>query len=202
MYKFNAFRFMKRSQGISAFLVATCVWSSLMSFPLTASAAGCVSGQLIRARILGLLLRRRRQALRLRESQDLQHLVFGLFHGPHDHDAALASVPLGGNVTYKPGTRLVKITTDPTVYALIRRRTARHRLGERATQLYGSAWNKSVDDIPDAFFVNYHVGAAITSAPSSRDRASCPRPPASRRQGLAAAGTFDTPSSGRPERRR
>ena len=29
----------------------------------------------------------------------------------------LQSYPLGGNVTMRPGTKLVKITTDPTVYA-------------------------------------------------------------------------------------
>ncbi|MEK7115787.1 MAG: hypothetical protein AAB879_00140, partial [Patescibacteria group bacterium] len=30
----------------------------------------------------------------------------------------LATIPIGGNVTYRPGVKLVKITTDPKVYAV------------------------------------------------------------------------------------
>src|SRR3989338_4746527 len=32
-------------------------------------------------------------------------------------DTELASYPLGGNVTYRPGVKLIKIMTDPKVYA-------------------------------------------------------------------------------------
>ena len=35
-------------------------------------------------------------------------------------DEELSAKPLGGNVTYKPATRLVKIDTDPKVYAVTR----------------------------------------------------------------------------------
>ena len=33
-------------------------------------------------------------------------------------DETLASYPIGGNVTYKPGLKLVKIQSDPRVYAV------------------------------------------------------------------------------------
>ncbi|HTK59607.1 MAG TPA: hypothetical protein VL283_00205, partial [Candidatus Baltobacteraceae bacterium] len=33
-----------------------------------------------------------------------------------------------------------------------------------AAALYGSTWNKQIDDLPDSFFVNYKVGAPIASA--------------------------------------
>lgn len=187
---------MKRSQGISAFLVATCVWSSLMSFPLTASAAGCVSGQLIRGSNPSVYYcgaDGKRYVFANLKTYNTWYSDFSTVHTITD--AALASVPLGGNVTYKPGTRLVKITTDPTVYAVDQGGVLHAIASESvATQLYGSAWNKSVDDIPDAFFVNYHVGAAITSASQfARSSVMSAATSINADRGLAAAGTFDTP---------
>ena len=80
-------------------------------------------------------------------------------------DADLAAAQLGGNVTYKPGVKLVKITTDPKVYAVDRGGTLRHvTTPELAAQLYGPTWPKQVDDIPDTFFLNYKIGDPVTSA--------------------------------------
>ncbi len=80
-------------------------------------------------------------------------------------DTELASYALGGNVTYKPGTRLVKVTTDPKVYAIGQGGQLRWIQSESlATSLYGSNWATQIDDIPDAFFVNYKVGANISVA--------------------------------------
>jgi|GEM_PF-4422964 len=78
---------------------------------------------------------------------------------------ALASIPLGGNVTYRPGVKLVKVTTDPKVYTVSMHGTLRWIKTEAtAKALYGSAWSTRVDDIPDAFFVNYTMGAEIASS--------------------------------------
>ena len=80
-------------------------------------------------------------------------------------DGDLAAIPLGGNVTYRPGVRLVKITTDPKVYAVSAHAVLRWVSTETVAQtLYGSNWNKMVDDVPDAYFTNYTVGAAIVNA--------------------------------------
>lgn len=74
----------------------------------------------------------------------------------------LAAIPLGGNVTYRPGTTLVKITTDPKVYAVSRHGVLHWVASEAlATSLFGADWNQKIVDVPDAFFVNYSVGAAI-----------------------------------------
>ncbi len=74
----------------------------------------------------------------------------------------LASLPIGGNVTYRPGTRLVKITTDPKVYVVEPAGVLRHLPDEVMAQtLFGANWMARVDDVPDAFFVNYSVGAAL-----------------------------------------
>ncbi|NMC51435.1 hypothetical protein GYA54_01755 [Candidatus Kuenenbacteria bacterium] len=78
-------------------------------------------------------------------------------------ESEMVGYPLGGNVTYRPGTRLVKITTVPTVYAVEPGGALRSIVSEaNAKSLWGDNWNKMIDDVPDAFFVNYSVGAALT----------------------------------------
>ncbi|MBI4138646.1 hypothetical protein HY479_00655 [Candidatus Uhrbacteria bacterium] len=100
-------------------------------------------------------------------------------------DAELAALSIGGNVTYKPGVKMVKITTDPKVYAVDKGGTLRWVESEAvATALYGSDWNKMIDDVPDAFFVNYTVGSSIPAA-TSYDKAAV----------MAAATSIDVDKS-------
>ncbi len=80
-------------------------------------------------------------------------------------DEALASISIGGNVTYRPGIKLVKINTDPKVYA-VSQGGVLHWLqtAQIAQELYGQNWPALVQDVPDAFFVNYSVGAPISQS--------------------------------------
>jgi hypothetical protein len=76
----------------------------------------------------------------------------------------LQSYTLGGNVTMRPGTKLVKITTDPKVYAVEPNGALRAIQSEaQAAALYGTNWNQRVVDVPDAFFTNYTVGSVLPS---------------------------------------
>jgi plastocyanin len=76
----------------------------------------------------------------------------------------LSAIPLGGNVTYKPGVKMIKIVSDPKVYAVSKNGILRPIASEAiATSLYGGNWNKQIDDIADAFFVNYKVGGELSS---------------------------------------
>ncbi len=78
--------------------------------------------------------------------------------------AELQSYPLGGNVTMRPGTKLVKITTDPKVYVVEPNGVLRGIQTEaQAASLFGTSWNKRVVDVPDAFFTNYTTGAALAT---------------------------------------
>lgn len=80
-------------------------------------------------------------------------------------DAELASMQIGGNITYRPGIKMVKIQSDPKVYAVGKGGTLRWVKTENAAmQLYGENWNQKIDDVSDAFFVNYQIGAPIESA--------------------------------------
>lgn len=78
--------------------------------------------------------------------------------------AELQSYPLGGNVTMRPGTKLVKITTDPKVYVVEPNGVLRGIQTEaQAASLFGTSWNKRVVDVPDAFFTNYTTGTALAT---------------------------------------
>src|SRR5688572_22567090 len=77
----------------------------------------------------------------------------------------LGAIPIGGNVTYRAGVKMVKINTDPKVYAVSKNGILKAIASEAvAAALYGSDWNTKIHDIPDAFFVNYRVGAPINVA--------------------------------------
>ncbi len=87
-------------------------------------------------------------------------------------DAQLAKIQIGGNVTYKPGTRMIKIDTDPKTYAPGQNGTLHHVTSEQvARDLYGTNWNKEIDDMPDGFFTNYTIAESIDNA-SEYNRAS------------------------------
>lgn len=74
----------------------------------------------------------------------------------------LGEIPIGGNVTYKPGVKLVKITTDPKVYYVDKEGTLRHVSSEGlAKELWGNTWYTLVDDVPDPFFINYKIGLPL-----------------------------------------
>ena len=76
----------------------------------------------------------------------------------------LESIGLSANVTYRPGILLVKIMSDPKVYAVSNGGTLRWVKTEAtAKALYGNDWAKFVDDVLDAFFINYKIGSDIES---------------------------------------
>jgi hypothetical protein len=78
--------------------------------------------------------------------------------------STMAEIPLGGNVTYRPGSKMIKIQTDPKVYAVEKGGTLRHVISEEiAEELYGQNWKEQIDDIPDSFFVNYRIGEVVSS---------------------------------------
>ena len=79
-------------------------------------------------------------------------------------DAELAMIQLGGNVTYNPGSKMVKINSDPKTYYVSFNGTLRWVASEEVAEaMYGSSWNTKIDDIPDGFFTNYTIGEPIES---------------------------------------
>ncbi len=75
----------------------------------------------------------------------------------------LASISLGGNVTYKPGVRMLKLVSSPTVYTVEEGGVLREIQSEaQAEALYGEDWASEIDDLPDAFWSSYVLGDPLT----------------------------------------
>jgi hypothetical protein len=78
-------------------------------------------------------------------------------------DSTLASIPLSGVVTHRPGVKMVKIESDPKVYAIGRGGLLRWVSSEAiALGLYGADWNQMVQDIPVSLFARFTLGPDIT----------------------------------------
>ena len=80
-------------------------------------------------------------------------------------DSDMSTIQIGGNVTYKPGVKMIKINSDPTVYVV---GAGGEIMGipseEVAEALYGSSWNQEIHDVPDGFFSNYTMGSELEFA--------------------------------------
>ncbi|MFA6446657.1 MAG: hypothetical protein WCW31_00175 [Patescibacteria group bacterium] len=146
----------------------TILWSvgaGALAFPVSAQAATLVNGDLIKASGPAVYF----------YATDGKRYVFPdektYFSWYNDFsavktitDAELAAIMIGGNVTVRPGTKLVKITTDPKTYAVTKCGTLHWIESEAiAKALYGDAWATRVIDVPDSFFVNYTTGASVSS---------------------------------------
>jgi len=76
---------------------------------------------------------------------------------------AMAEIPLGRNVTYRPGARLIQFTGS-TVYAISYAGLLRPIAnGQIAESLYGKDWTKLIQGVDDVYYGNYRVGATIES---------------------------------------
>lgn len=75
----------------------------------------------------------------------------------------LSQIPLGKNVTFKSGLRLVKFPTSNPVY-LVQPGNVLRVIGDEATAvlLFGADWNKKVSDISEAFFADYVFGDSLS----------------------------------------
>lgn len=76
----------------------------------------------------------------------------------------MASIDLSDNVTYRPGSVVVKFDTSPKVYAVEAERTLRHY--EDVSDLesdYGDDWAEVLVSLPDTLYKNYEIGEEIDS---------------------------------------
>ncbi len=84
---------------------------------------------------------------------------------PELNDYDLGLIQIGGNVTYKPGSTLVKIPSDPRIYAIDQGGVLRNlTTPEAATALFGEDWQNDVTTIEEIYFGNYTIGAPIETA--------------------------------------
>lgn len=74
----------------------------------------------------------------------------------------LARFPIGDRLVYRPGTSLVKMPSDPSVYVVesdgILREIPREEVAE---DLFGDDWEARVDDVSEAFWSSFTVGEPL-----------------------------------------
>ena len=108
-------------------------------------------------------------ALGTRHAFPGEKVFFSWYNGFDDVNiiskSAMADIPLGDNVTYRPGSIMVKFQSLNTVYMVDRGGVLRAVDSEAvAAAYYGSAWNKYIHDISDVFYRDYSFGVPIVFA--------------------------------------
>ncbi|MBU2566888.1 hypothetical protein KKG46_05020 [Patescibacteria group bacterium] len=146
----------------------TIMWSvgaGALAFPVTAQAATLNAGDLIKASGPAVYFYANDGKRYVFPNEKTYFSWFNDFSSVVTiTDAELAAIMIGGNVTVRPGTKLVKITTDPKTYAVTKCGTLHWIESEAiAKALYGDAWATRVIDVPDSFFVNYTIGSSVSS---------------------------------------
>lgn len=80
-------------------------------------------------------------------------------------DVDMTKVQIGGNVTYRPGVKMIKVNSVPKTYAIGRGGTREWITSEAmAIALYGPNWNKMIDDLPDGYWKDYPEGGEVNAA--------------------------------------
>lgn len=161
-------QFLKKTiSGIAS--MTTVLWSvggGLLALPGVASAATISSGDLIKASGPAVYYYGSDMKRYVFPNETVFFSWFNDFSGVRTiTDSELAAITIGGNVTVRPGTKLVKITTDRKVYAVTPGGVLHWVESEAiATSLYGSSWANRVVDVPDQLFVNYTIGSSVSTA--------------------------------------
>src|SRR5258708_7028287 len=145
---------MGRKTLTMAVVLTTLAWSMMATVlvaPMKASAAGCTSGTLIKGSLAAVYFCGGDRKRYVFPNEKTYKSWYSDFSGVMTiSDSDLASLQIGGNVTYRPGVKMVKITTDPKVYVVSMGGVLRPIKDEAtASALYGSTWNKMVEDVPD-----------------------------------------------------
>jgi hypothetical protein len=158
----NAFK--KAFTGAVA--VLTIIWSiGIVNLPMTAKAAS--AGDVIKGTTLSTVYYYGSDGSRYAFPNEKTYLAwYEDFSGVKTlTDSALAAIPLAGNIVYRPGSRWIKIQSDPKTYAVTTDGTIRWIETEDVAEgLAGSDWNAFIDDVSDTFFVDYTVGTSLMSA--------------------------------------
>src|SRR5579859_1820865 len=130
--------------GVALTTIAWSMMAAVLVAPLQASAAGCTSGTLIKGSLSAVYYCGADGKRYVFPNEKTYKSWYSDFSGVMTiSDSDLASLQIGGNVTYRPGVKMVKITTDPKVYAVSKGGVLRPIADEAtATALYGSTWNK------------------------------------------------------------
>jgi len=73
----------------------------------------------------------------------------------------LEAIPLGGNVTYRPGMRIITFATDPTHYVVGHGGTLHEATSSQLNGYYGKNWKERVDVLEEYYLPDYRMEGSI-----------------------------------------
>lgn len=159
--------FGKRVLAVTTAL-ATIVWAvGLAAFAVPQTAHAASAGDLIRGTSLSSVYYYGYDGLRYTfPNLKTYNTWYSNFDGVMTlSDSAVADITIGGNVVYRPGSRWVKIQSDPKTYAVSTGGTIHWvETEDVAVDFAGSDWNQNIDDVPDVFFIDYSTGTSLMTA--------------------------------------
>jgi hypothetical protein len=153
-----------------AVVFATVCWSMGLAAVMPAFAATISAGDLIKASGAAVYYYGADGMRYVFTSEDVYMSWYSDFSGVKTiTDAELAAIDMGGNITVRPGSKLVKITTDPKTYAVEMGGVLRHIESEAAAlALYGADWASMIVDVDDNLWFNYkRTGASLDGTANS-----------------------------------
>lgn len=76
----------------------------------------------------------------------------------------LYKIPLGGNVFYRPGSKILQTPSDPKYY-FVNLNGVLSPFNSESTikEVYGADWKSQVEEIENYYFTNYRIGTEIKS---------------------------------------
>jgi len=150
-------------RSVAAFIAAMTLVTTFGFLPFSASAAACVTGDLIKGSGSAVYYcDADGKRLAFSDSRTFFTWYADFSRVKTISDGELSAIPFGGLVTMRPGVKMVKIVSDTKVYAVGRGGVLRWiKTEEMARTIFGKDWNRQVVDLPVSLFVNYKVGAPI-----------------------------------------
>ncbi len=73
----------------------------------------------------------------------------------------LETVPLGGNVTYRPGMRVITFDTDPSYYVVASGGVLKKITQQLLRSIYGNNWRQRLDTLPEYYRADYSLGVPV-----------------------------------------
>jgi hypothetical protein len=145
------------------FLLALAIGSALLNLPLAASAAESAPQGFIRGSgpTVYWLAQDGKRYVFPNEATLQSWLTQQETTGQVVSDAVLAQHPIGGNMTMRPGSVLVRFDSDPTVYVVTRGGVLRSATAQLAEAFYGPGWAQRIEMVSVALFTNYRLGAPL-----------------------------------------
>ena len=75
----------------------------------------------------------------------------------------VTDITLGGNVTYRPGSKILQTESVSEMFFIAPGAVLREITKDMANEIYGNDWEDYIEEIENRYFTNYKIGKPITN---------------------------------------